>query len=78
MLAVTHIIVDNQTPTWPIVLGALAGAGSMIGVWIAAFESRRAAQHNVIDAEQFGLHIKDLNERTDKLLALRPTHEPNR
>jgi len=35
-------------------------------------------QQDVIDAEEFGLKISDLNERTDKLLQLRPTHEPNR
>ena len=35
-------------------------------------------QRDVIDAEEFGLRVTDLNERTDKLLAMRPTHEPNR
>jgi len=35
-------------------------------------------QRDVIDAEQFDLKVVDLNERTDKLLAMRPTHEPNR
>jgi transposase len=35
-------------------------------------------QSDVIDAEEFGLRVTDLNERTDKLLAMRPTHEPNR
>jgi transposase len=35
-------------------------------------------QRDVIDAEQFALKVTDLNERTDKLLAMRPTHEPNR
>ena len=35
-------------------------------------------QHDVIDAEQFGLKVTDFNERTDKLLQVRPTHEPNR
>ncbi|MEA2130243.1 MAG: transposase [Solirubrobacteraceae bacterium] len=35
-------------------------------------------QREVIDAEQFGLKVTVLNERTDKLLAMRPTHEPNR
>jgi len=34
--------------------------------------------HDVIDAEEFGLKVSDLNERTDKLLAMRPTHDPNR
>jgi transposase len=35
-------------------------------------------QRDVIDAGEFGLRVTDLNERTDKLLAMRPTHEPNR
>jgi transposase len=35
-------------------------------------------QREVIDASEFGLHVSDLNERTDKLLAMRPAHEPNR
>lgn len=35
-------------------------------------------QRNVIDAEEFGLRVRDLGERTDKLLAMRPTHAPNR
>jgi transposase len=35
-------------------------------------------QRDVIDAGEFGLRVADLNERTDKLLAMRPTHEPNR
>jgi transposase len=35
-------------------------------------------QRDVIDAKQFGLRVSDLNERTDKLLQMRPTHEPNR
>jgi transposase len=35
-------------------------------------------QRDVIDAEEFGLKVTDLNERTDKLLQIRPTHEPNR
>jgi transposase len=32
----------------------------------------------VIDADEFGLKVTELGERTDKLLAIRPTHEPNR
>jgi transposase len=32
----------------------------------------------VIDADEFGLKVTELGERTDKLLAMRPTHEPNR
>ncbi len=35
-------------------------------------------RREVIDAEEFGLRVRDLGERTDKLLAMRPTHEPNR
>jgi hypothetical protein len=35
-------------------------------------------QRDVIDADEFGLRVTDLNERTDKLLQMRPTHEPNR
>lgn len=35
-------------------------------------------QRDAIDADEFGLRVTDLNERTDKLLAIRPTHEPNR
>src|SRR5207247_3378810 len=33
---------------------------------------------DVIDAEEFGLRVTELGERTDKLLAMRPTHAPNR
>jgi transposase len=33
---------------------------------------------DVIDAEEFGLKVTDLGARTDKLLQVRPTHEPNR
>ncbi len=32
----------------------------------------------VIDADEFGLRVTDLNERTDKLLKTRATHPPNR
>ena len=35
-------------------------------------------QRDVIDAAQFALEVTDLNERADKLLAMHPTHEPNR
>ncbi|MGA2010466.1 MAG: transposase [Solirubrobacteraceae bacterium] len=35
-------------------------------------------QRDVIDANEFGLKVTDLHQRTDKLLAMRPTHEPNR
>jgi Transposase IS66 family len=32
----------------------------------------------VIDAEEFGLKVHELEERTDKLLAMRPKHQSNR
>jgi transposase len=35
-------------------------------------------QRDVTDADGFGLRVRDLNERTDTLLAMRPTHEPKR
>ena len=35
-------------------------------------------QRDVIDADEFNLNVTALSERTDKLLAVRPTHEPNR
>ena len=35
-------------------------------------------EREVIDADEFGLRVRDLDERTDKLLAMQPTHEPNR
>jgi transposase len=35
-------------------------------------------QRDLIDAEQFGLRVINLNERIDKLLAMHPAHEPNR
>jgi transposase len=35
-------------------------------------------QRDVIDTEEFGLRVRNLEQRTDKLLAMRPTHEPNR
>lgn len=35
-------------------------------------------QRDVIDAGEFALKVTDLSERTDKLLAMHPTHEPNR
>jgi len=33
---------------------------------------------DVIDAQEFGLKVTELREQTDELLAMRPTHEPNR
>jgi transposase len=33
-------------------------------------------QRDVIDADEFGLKITELNEQTDKVLQSRPTHEP--
>jgi transposase len=35
-------------------------------------------QRDVIDAEELGVRVTDLHEQTEKLLAIRPTHEPNR
>jgi len=35
-------------------------------------------QRDVIDADEFGLRVTDLNQRTDKLVQMRPKHEPNR
>jgi len=43
-----------------------------------ALELRDQRAHDVIDAEEFGLKVTDLKRRTDKLLQIRPTHEPNR
>jgi len=43
-----------------------------------ALALREEREENVIDAEEFGLRVRDLNERTDKLLQVRPTHAPNR
>jgi transposase len=43
-----------------------------------ALALRAHRDEDVIDAEEFGLRVTDLNERTDKLLTIRPTHEPNR
>jgi transposase len=43
-----------------------------------ALSLRDQRDRDVIDADEFGLKVTDLNERTDKLLAMRPTHEPNR
>jgi transposase len=43
-----------------------------------ALALRDQRDQDVIDADEFGLKVTDLNERTDKLLQTRPTHEPNR
>ena len=43
-----------------------------------ALALRDRRDRDVIDAAEFGLRVTDLNERTDKLLQIRPTHEPNR
>jgi hypothetical protein len=43
-----------------------------------ALALRDEHEQDVIDAEEFGLRVSDLHERTDKLLAMRPRHEPNR
>jgi len=43
-----------------------------------ALALRDQREEDVIDADEFGLKVTDLNERTDKLLKVRATHEPNR
>ena len=43
-----------------------------------ALALRDQRDQDVIDAQEFGLRVTDLNQRTDKLLQIRPTHEPNR
>jgi transposase len=43
-----------------------------------ALALRDQRNENVIDANEFGLKVTDLQAQTDKLLAMRPTHEPNR
>lgn len=43
-----------------------------------ALALREQRDEDTIDADEFGLRVTDLNERTDKLLQTRPTHEPNR
>ncbi len=43
-----------------------------------ALALRDRRDRDVIDAEELGLKVRDLNERTDTLLAMRRTHEPNR
>ena len=43
-----------------------------------ALELRDQRDEDVIDAEEFGLKVHELEERTDKLLAMRPKHKPNR
>lgn len=41
-----------------------------------ALRDRR--DEEVIDAEEFGLRVRELERRADELLAMNPTHEPNR
>jgi transposase len=43
-----------------------------------ALALRDKRDQDIIDADEFGLRVRDLNERTDKLLAMQPRHEPNR
>lgn len=43
-----------------------------------ALALRDQRDHDLIDAEEFGLKVTEIGERTDKLLAIRPKHEPNR
>lgn len=39
---------------------------------------RDLRDEEIIDAEEFGLKVTELERRADKLLRMRPTHEPNR
>jgi transposase len=48
------------------------------GILKDALALRDERDQGVIDADEFGLRVTALNKRTDKLLAMRPTHEPNR
>jgi transposase len=41
-------------------------------------QRNQAAAGEVIDADEFGLKVTELGERADKLLEIKPTHEPNR
>ncbi len=43
-----------------------------------ALALRDQRDQDVIDSDEFGLKVTDLNQRTDKLLTTRATHEPNR
>jgi transposase len=43
-----------------------------------ALALRDQREQDVIDADEFDPKVTDLDRRTDKLLAMRPTHEPNR
>jgi transposase len=43
-----------------------------------ALALRDERDQDVIDADEFGLRVTEINERTDKLLQTRATHEPNR
>ncbi|MGO9971570.1 MAG: IS66 family transposase [Solirubrobacteraceae bacterium] len=43
-----------------------------------ALALRDQRDEDVIDADEFDLKVTDLEARRDKLLAMRPTHEPNR
>ena len=43
-----------------------------------ALALRDQRDQDTIDADELGLKVRDLNERTDKVLQMHPTHEPNR
>ena len=43
-----------------------------------ALALRQQRDDGVIDADEFGLKVTELEQRTDRLLAMRPTHDPNR
>jgi len=39
---------------------------------------RDQRDQDLIDADEFGLRVTEITEQTDRLLQIRPTHEPNR
>jgi len=40
--------------------------------------TEEGGEGEVIDAQEFGLRVQDLERRADQLLQIKPTHEPNR
>jgi transposase len=47
-------------------------------ILLDGLELRDRRDEGIIDAEQFGLRVRELERRADALLAIKPTHEPNR
>lgn len=47
-------------------------------ILLDALALRDQRDEDVIDAQEFGLRIAELERRADELLQVRPTHEPNR